>query len=296
MPYSIIEATKYFSNGDYFSFGGFVGNNQGGGFFEVGQVVRPGDEHGWSEFNPYGDLDAFVIINSVENFDGSEVDHPDYLNDWGYYINSDGQFEYGPHRNSDLTVLEDSFYYSSNVALYYGSDVQGFLEVEASSITYNSINFDYFSLFLPQGRNLDQNSHIGSHCPSPCEIMPEYRGSDAADRLIGTDASERFWGGRGSDIIHAGDGDDFIYPGTSGSKRPDRLIGGSGRDTFFVGSDNKAIIKDFNVIDDQISLSYYAFDDYSWISKKRGSILINGHGDKVIALAGITDYNNVVVV
>ena len=295
MAYSIIEATKYFSNGDYFSFGGFVGSSQGGGFFEVGQVVMPGDEQGWSEYSPYGDLDAFVIINSVENFGGSELDHPEYINDWDFFINSDGQTEYGPHRDSDLSVLEDSFYYSSNVASYYGSVDQGFLEVKPSSILHNNKNFDYFLLNVSQ--DLAINVGVGSSCGGlgPCNIIPEYFGSSGRDRLIGTSASEEFIGGDGADIIVAGEGDDFINPGTSGGKRPDRLIGGAGKDTFYIHSDNKAVIRDFNILDDEILLGD-DFGDYSWMSKKRGSILINENGDKVIALAGIADYNEVVVI
>lgn len=287
MAFSIIEATKFFPNGDYFSFEGFIGSDKGGGYFEVGQVVRPGDSHGWSEFSEFTDLDSYVVIDSVENFEGSEIDHPDYINAWGLHFDSEGNTVYGPYRDSDLNYIEGS-YFSSNLETYYGSAEQAFLS--GGQVMLGVSSFNEFLLML--GSNVSSTS---SYCGNiACDIKPYYSGSDARDRLIGTAASEEFRGGLGADFISAGDGDDVIFLGSSNSRRPDRAIGGSGSDTYHIYSDSKALIKDFNISEDKIILAS-RFGDYSWISSRRGSVLINDDGEKVVALLDVANASEVVV-
>lgn len=109
------------------------------------------------------------------------------------------------------------------------------------------------------------------------------------DTLFGHDGNDTIIGGRGNDILLGGNGNDLLIgvsptPSNSGYGETDRFTGGTGADIFVLGDVNKvyynykgtetegikdkAIITDFNIMEDKIRLhgssSDYQLIEYSW--------------------------------
>jgi serralysin len=114
------------------------------------------------------------------------------------------------------------------------------------------------------GNGLDNNI-IGN------ELNNILSGGDGNDYLNGGDGNDKLTGGRGNDILIGGNGNDFIAgvsttPSAGGNGEKDILTGGTGADTFFLGT------------------KYIGFTDQPYIYQP-----YSGDGDT--GYANITDFN-----
>jgi len=70
--------------------------------------------------------------------------------------------------------------------------------------------------------------------------------------MTGGADNDRLYGGRGHDKIYGGTGEDVI----NGGKGRDILFGGADSDTFIFQKGNRVdIVKDLNIVEDQIAVS-----------------------------------------
>lgn len=94
-------------------------------------------------------------------------------------------------------------------------------------------------------------------------------GEDGDDRLVGDSGNDRLSGGTGNDRLYGEDGDDFLSAG----ENDNQLIGGAGRDTFRLDPLGYALIEDFNVVDDQISLGNIQRTQLDFVQENNSTVI-----------------------
>ena len=111
----------------------------------------------------------------------------------------------------------------------------------------------------------------------------ELKGLRGRDTLTGLGGSDQLYGGKGRDVLYGGRGNDFLYGGAGSdrldgyggdSREIDNLHGGSGGDTFVIGTS---------------SSSYYnksGKNDYAFIEG------FNPSEDVIMGVGGKVDSNN----
>ena len=103
---------------------------------------------------------------------------------------------------------------------------------------------------------LPENSIVSDDELDPLNTI---NGTKKKDRLLGSNSDDLINGYAGQDKIKGKAGDDIINPGNHTKGKPDTVWGGSGKDTFIITDKSRAVIKDFNIIEDILDLP-----DSSW--------------------------------
>ncbi|GGA07523.1 calcium-binding protein [Neptunicoccus cionae] len=103
-------------------------------------------------------------------------------------------------------------------------------------------------------------------------------GGNGKDNLQGGSGNDTLKGGGGADVLKGGGGKDKIIGGAGN----DKLWGNRGADDFiFKSGDDRDVIKDFNVGQDEIDLAGASVDDISFI-KKGDDVLLRYDDIKVL--------------
>lgn len=177
----------------------------------------------------------------------------------------------------DLTLpgINDSFW-QGNGTYYVGTVIDPSNTVDESSETNNrnrGLLLDYDDLVVNNTAQTGQRGNDDFIGTDAADVFQGLRGDDdifgngGNDTLSGGRGDDDIVGGRGSDIVNGDRGDDFLVGVDTattvnpGSNQIDRLIGGLGDDTFFLGNSNQSYYTDTISTDYAIIADYTAGED-----------------------------------
>lgn len=112
---------------------------------------------------------------------------------------------------------------------------------------------------------------------------PPITGTRRGDRLRGSGEDDIIFGYGGRDIIKGYGGDDILNAGRSGKKKPDKVAGGNGSDTFVIDPKGKVLIKDFDVAVDRIDMGLLE-QDWTWTMTSKKTFIYDSDEDIVAIL------------
>ncbi|MBE9067062.1 hypothetical protein IQ260_10385, partial [Leptolyngbya cf. ectocarpi LEGE 11479] len=177
----------------------------------------------------------------------------------------------------DLTLpgINDSFWQGDGT-YYVGTLIDSGNAVDESNETNNrnrGLLLDYDDLVVNKTAQIGRRENDDFIGTDAADFFQGLRGDDdifgngGNDILRGGRGDDDIVGGRGSDIVNGERGDDFLVGVDTattinpGSNQIDRLIGGLGDDTFFLGNSNQSYYTDTTSTDYAIIADYTAGED-----------------------------------
>lgn len=271
----------FYGDGDYITFtqDGSCSDLFG---IEKNTTLSAGDS---SLFNDSGDYDeAYVEIIDVEDGDRRDGKRVEFLK----YYESDKKERFTPIENLKLNKNFHGFTLNdAKAAVVIDNTEYDFTIKKGVAIEEQGQDEDDAN----QNENPDGNDD-GDVEPQP--VDPEesgkfIEGTSRKDKLTGTKYDDDIYGYGGNDKIKGKGGDDLI---DAGKGRKNVAKGGSGEDTFVLNKNARVIIKDFDPVEDAISLDG-APGRTSYQQRGNNFYFYDNDGDSIAKIKGVIDYDSI---